>query len=343
MDARKNSPEANSALRGRAVELIGKGWNHREIASALGVHRDTVSAWKTSLKRLGRDRFVRDLRLDAKGGASAVLTAAQARSLAGWITQKNPEQLMMPFSLWTRRAVRDLVSKRFGVKLSLPTIGTYLKKAGLTPQKPAKVAREQSPEAVERWLNAEYPAILARSKKERATIFWGDETGVTNQDNRALGYAKCGETPVKRIPGRRSTCSVISAITNKGEMRWMTYHGALNATLAVGFPERLVKSNKGRKVFLIWDNLRVHKGVEVTRWVEKNRTKIVLFHLPAYSPQLNPDERLNRDLKGELSRRPVATTPKSVRKAVSDSLASIVNQPERIKGYFRSRLTSYAA
>jgi len=95
------------------------------------------------------------------------------------VADQTPEQLRMPFALWTRAAIGELIRARYGVRLPVRTIGHYLKRWGFTPQKPLKRAYEQRPETITRWLEHEYPAIAARAKREGAEIHWGDETSLS--------------------------------------------------------------------------------------------------------------------------------------------------------------------
>ena len=179
----------------------------------------------------------------------------------------------------------------------------YLQRWGMTPQKPLARARERQPAAIAAWLEKHYPAIARRAKAEGAAIYWGDETGITNQDQIGRSYAPRGQTPVVRRTAKRITQSMISAVSNRGLMRFMLYEGALNADRFIAFLRRLSK-DAGQKVFLIVDNLKVHHAAKVTTWVAAHAHEIELFYLPAYAPDHNPDEYLNNDLKQKLRQQP---------------------------------------
>jgi len=165
----------------------------------------------------------------------------------------------MSYALWTRQAVSELVAYRFGVRLTVRNTGKYLKRWGFTPQKPLKKAYEQSPAAVSKWLDESYPAIAQQAKKENAEIQWGDETGLRSDDVRGRGYAPKGQTPVVRANANRQSLSVISMVTNKGQIRWKVLAGALNARIMIRFLERLTRGQQ-QKIFLLLDNLRVHNS-----------------------------------------------------------------------------------
>ncbi|KAF0185740.1 MAG: transposase, partial [Nitrospirae bacterium] len=131
---------------------------------------------------------------------------------------------------------------------------------------------------------------------ESAEINWCDETGIRNDEKRAKGYAPKGKTPTIRLNANRTSMSMVSAITNQGKVRFMVYKEAMNAALMIRFMKRLIKDT-GRKVFLIVDNLKTHHSRIVKQWLQENKEQIEVFYLPSYSPELNPDEYLNCDLK----------------------------------------------
>ena len=226
--------------------------------------------------------------------------------------------------------------------LAVRTMGLYLKRWGFTPQKPMKKAYEQSPAAVRRWLQQDYPAIAARAKAEGAEIHWGDESGLRSDDVRGRSYAPKGQTPVVRVNHKRHGLSVISTVTNKGQMRWKIFAGALNADILIDFLRRLVKG-QDRKLFLILDNLRVHHAKPVKAWLAAHKEQIEVFYLPSYSPELNPDEMANADLKQAVTKQAPARTKLQLAKATARHLRSVQKQPARIQSYFLHDPVRYAA
>src|SRR4029453_14164812 len=163
-------------------------------------------------------------------------------------------------------------------------------------------ASEQAPAAVRRWLRRDYPAIAAQAKAEAGTIFWGDETGLRSDDVRGRGYAPRGRTPEVRVNHKRAGLGLISAMTNKGELRWMVLDGAVKAPGLLRFLARLVR-DAAQKVFLILDRLPVHRSAKVRAWLAGREAAIEVFHLPGDSPELNPDEGVNGDLKQAVTRK----------------------------------------
>jgi len=248
----------------------------------------------------------------------------------------------MSYALWTRQAVSELVAYRFGVRLTVRNTGKYLKRWGFTPQKPLKKAYEQSPAAVSKWLDESYPAIAQQAKKENAEIQWGDETGLRSDDVRGRGYAPKGQTPVVRANANRQSLSVISTVTNKGQIRWKVLAGALNARIMIRFLERLTRGQQ-QKIFLLLDNLRVHNSKLVQEWLQANADKIEVFYLPSYSPELNPDELLNADLKQRVTSAALDRNKIALTRTAIGALRSIQKQPQRVESYFSQKDVCYAA
>lgn len=275
-------------------------------------------------------------------GEGRTLTADQEQSIRRLIGDRTPDQLRMPYALWTRSAVSDLVEQQFGIKLPVRTVGHYLKRWGFTPQKPIRKAYEQRPAEVKRWLDTEYPAIAARAKAEGAEIHWGDETGLRSDDVRGRSYAPKGQTPVVRVCSNRESLSLISTVTNQGKVRWMVFGGALNAKILIGFLKRLTQDAQ-RKVFLVLDNLRVHHAKIVREWLATQVERLEVFYLLSYSPELNPDECLNADLKQAVTALAPARTRGQLKKATVGHLRRLSKSPERVKSYFRHLPVRYAA
>ena len=300
IDSRKLPESALNERRRRAVKMRESGVPVREVARQCELSTHTVveahkayrqDGWKAvSIHRAGRPV-----------GSGRMMTAEQEKKIQQLIQDRTPDQLKLSYALWTRQAVSELVEAVYGVKLTVRNTGKYLKRWGFTPQRPLKKAYEQSPAAVAKWVNEEYPKIASAAKTEGAEIHWGDETGLRSDDVRGRGYAPKGKTPVVVANANRSKLSVISTVTNKGQMRWKVFSGALNAKILIGFMKRLVHGRQ-KRVFLILDNLRVHHSKQVKKWLAENADKIQVFYLPSYSPELNPDELLNADLKQQVTK-----------------------------------------
>lgn len=341
-DARKLSQDAQEALRKRAVRLVNTvGKSVREVADIIGVARWTVYKWLAAVRLHGEPGILKKRRGPRKGSRAA-LTTAQCKFIQRMITDRCPDQLKMPFALWTRGAVQHLIHHCFGVKLHIATVGKYLKSWGYTPQRPLRRAYTQNPEKITRWIKEEYPSIAARAKKENAEIHWGDESGVRSDCQVSTSYAPKGKTPVLKQPGRRFSVNMISTITNKGALRFMVYEGSFNIEIFLKFLKRLILK-QDRKIFLILDNLKVHHGKKVQSWVAMHKEKIELFFLPPYAPEYNPDEYLNNTVKGRTHRRKMSRTQEELISHVRSTLAALQKEPETIKNLFQVPAVHYAA
>lgn len=275
---------------------LGLTW--KEIARVVGVNVGTVLNWSRRYATEGAGGLVSKTR-GRRFLSGRTLTLAQEWQLRSIIVGQNPNQMSLPFALWNRRAVMELVKVLFDIDMPIRTVGEYLLRWGYTPQRPMKRALEQNPLKVEQWINEAYPQIMARAKAEEATIYWGDETAVAEDGHWLRGYAPMGQTPVLAAPSKRHGLTMISAISNQGLVRFEFIEGAMNTDLMIEFMEGLITDSAG-KVFLILDNLRVHHAKLVTEWLQEHQAKIEVFYLPPYSPELNPDEYLNREFKTRL-------------------------------------------
>lgn len=308
-----------------------------EIGDIVGIHADTIGRWlKLDKGRLGYATPGR------KPGSGRRLDVEQEQRIKAVLIDKTPDQLKMPYALWTREAVRELIRDRYGIELPIRTVGDYLKRWGMTPQKPQKRAYEQRAPEVQAWLAQEYPEIQARAKREDAEIYWGDETGLRNDCQHERGYAPKGKTPVIRLNAKRESVNMISAITNQGKVRFRFFEGTMNADVLIDFLMRLVK-DATRKVFLILDNLRVHHAKPVKEWLKEHARMIEVFYLPAYSPELNPDEYLNCDLKAGVHSGTPARSKALLKQKASKHMRMLQRKPSRVRKYFRHEKIRYAA
>jgi transposase len=341
-DFRSLGRPAQEALRRRALYLVEhEGMTQGQAALAVGVQRQTVNIWQGRYRERGEAGLLDGRRVSPRRGRGR-LTGDEARQVRGWVAEGTPDRLELPFALWTSRAVRELVERRFGTRLGLSTVQLYLKRWGMTPQKPLVRAKQRSPAAIAAWLERDYPAIAKRAKAAKAVIYWGDETGISNQDQVGRSYAPRGETPVVARTAKRVTRSMIAAVSNRGLVRFMLYEGALNADRFLAFLRRLIK-DAGRKVILIVDNLKVHKAGKVMAWVESHRHEIELHYLPSYAPDHNPTEHLNNDLKQKLRQQPQPGSKEELVERTRSVLRAIQRSPERVRAYFRPEPVRYAA
>ena len=342
-DYRSLPSSQRNILRKRGIALIKSGMKKSEVASLLGTNSSTVSNWWKRYKSEG-DRGLQDKQCGAKSENCKMLTSEQERIIQRLITDKYPDQYKLPFALWTRKAVKELIKRQFDIDIAVTTTGYYLRRWGFTPQKPKKRAYEQNPASVKKWLLEQYPAIRRRAGEENAEIHWGDETGCKNQCNHGRSYAPKGKTPVKESMSKRFKINMVSTVTNQGKVQFMVYSENMNADKFIEFLQQLIKSTD-RKIFLILDNLRVHHSKIVKEWLAQKeiQARLEVFFLPSYSPERNPDEYLNCDLKQGLSEKPAPKNVESLRKNVETHMHMLQQNQQRVKSYFKHEDIQYAA
>jgi transposase len=285
-DARTFGKEIQQISRYQVIRLRKQGRKNKDIAIFLGIsaqHASTI--WQKYLKG-GMNPVVLRPR-GRRHGEKRTLTEEQEQEVKSLIINKTPNQLRFSFSLWTRKAVQEMVQREYKTVMPIRTVGEYLSRWGFTPHKPLKRAKEQNTEAVNHWLRTEYPKIAERAKKERAEIYWGDETVIENEASHVLVYSPRG---IIRVSAKKKRISMISATNNEGKVRFAIYRETMTSIRWIAFMKRLIRDGRygGRKIYLILDNLRAHHDKDVTRWLEIVKNAIEVFYIPSQAPGLNP-------------------------------------------------------
>ena len=338
IDARKLPPAAQADLRRKAVAAVRAGESKTEVARLFGVARQTVHTWVNAYQE-GGAAALKARRRGRRPGKR--LSGKQSAVIRRRIRDRHPDQLKLPFYLWTREAVGELIAREFGIEVSVWTVGRYLGDWGFTPQRPARRAWEQNPKAVRRWLREEYPAIRKQARAEKAEIYWEDEMGLRSDHAAGRSYAPRGQTPAIPTSGNRFGCNLVSAITNRGRLYFSVFRGSFTTKVFLEFLRRLVKQVK-RKVFLILDGHPVHRARAVTHWLARHTERIRVFRLPPYSPELNPDEYLNQDVKTTAAGRQRPRDADEMMGNIRGYLRSTQRQPSLVVNYFHAESVRYA-
>lgn len=266
--------EVRADRRRQAFKLVDEGRDTKYIARFVEAHVKTVRIWK-------RERAAYETRNGhgkKRGNPQEqhTLSEEQQKTILDAVEHSTPEKEGVASFLWSRKALREYIEKKYGLTLSPQLISIYTKRWGLSSQRPTTYAREQNSEKMRVWLEETYPTIKQRAKKEGAEIHWADETNLNINTNYQKTYAPKGKTPIARIPARKTSCAMISSLTNQGKLRYMVYVGGMNAKLFNEFLRRLIKDTD-TKVFLILDNLKVHHAKRIQAWQKKHTDKIELF------------------------------------------------------------------
>ena len=332
INMKKSSSEIRKYVRERIIELKGRGYKVKEIGELLDINDDYVRHVEEQYRKNG-NILPKEKARGRKTGEKRRLSPEQESEIKFAITEHTPDYWKLPYSLWSREAIQELIELKLKIKMPLRTITDYLKRWSMTCQRPAKMATKQNAAAVKEFQEVTFQKIVAKAKKEHGIIFFGDETGICNQENYQRGFSPEGVAPVVKLPVKKEKINMISAISRQGHCKFMCYSDTLTQQRLIEFLSRLIESYD-RKIFLILDNLKVHHGKIVAEWVAERKNQIELFFFPSYSPQLNPDEYLNNMLKKNVHSGNLPHTKKQLEKKTFDFMSEISNQPKQIVNLF---------
>ncbi|MBX2989516.1 MAG: IS630 family transposase [Nitrospira sp.] len=337
-DGRSLDHRTLETIRTMAVTRVREGERPSVVIASYGFHRCTIYRWLKTTR--GRGHSLTALASRPATGRPRTLTAAQERQVFRWINGKNPTQYGFDFGLWTRQIVRDLIAQRFGVRLSLASIGALLARQGLTPQKPLQRAYQRDPAAIARWQRTTYPAIVRQAKREQAEIYFWDESGFRADTVHGATWGAKGQTPVVKVPGQRQRISAASAITTKGAFWFATYPGGLTGERFVALLRRMLRGRR-KPLHLILDGLPAHKTKAVTQYVAALEGKLTLHVLPGYAPDLNPDELVWSYAKRTGTARRPLRKGETLEAQVTQQLTEIGRRPALVRSFFKHPSVAY--
>jgi transposase len=335
-DGRKLDHKTLEVLRLRAVDQVAAGVHPEDVADTLGMHRKTVYGWVAKLREGGRDA----LKAKPVPGRPPKLDGAQLGRIYQLVAGSDPRQLKFEFALWTRDMIRELIRREFGVALSAVSVGRMLKAMGLSPQKPLYRAWQADPDAVAAWKATEYPKIAAEATKVGATVYFADEASVRSDYHAGTTWAPVGKTPVVKTTGARFSVNMISAVTARGALRFSLINGTLTAPTFIDFCKRLLHDAPG-PVFLILDGHPVHRSKAVKAYAESTAGRLRLFRIPAYSPQLNPDEWVWKNVKHDRVGKAGVSGPDQFKALAVTALRRLQRLPSIVRGFFADPNLSY--
>lgn len=342
MDNRKLKQDQLEAIRKKIVaSSLQEGVTQKAVAKMYQFTESTVSRYVKKYREEGEDCLANKKRGRPKGQLKK-LSDAQETEICRIIEESTPDKEGLECVLWTRRAIREMIEIKYNKRYAIRSMSDLLKKWNFTPQKPLKIAIQKDSRKVKEWLEIEYPLIKARAKKESADIYWGDEMGLRSCDQRGRTYSKKGVTPIINKTGSRYKCNMIACITNYGLMRWMVFDDNFTVDIFINFLRRIIYKTKN-KIFLIVDNHPVHHAKKVTQWLNKYENKIQLFFLPPYSPELNPQELVNQEIKAHANNFRIVKSLSDLTSNLRVSLTGIQFNFFKIINYFNKKSVSYAA
>ena len=340
MEKKRGTKDSQETKRLLIVDYLKKKkGTHQQAAELFHVSKSAVDKIWTRYK-IGGSRSIKAKKRGVQEGKK--INGKQSAEVRQLIKDKLPDQLKLAFGLWTREAVQQLILDRYEISLSRWQVGRYLKSWGYTPQKPISKAFEQKPERVKEWLEIEYPAIKKRSVKEDAVIYFGDETGMRSDHQAGRSYAPAGKTPVIKKTGQRFSLNMISAISNKGHLQFMILDGKFNGEVFKTFLQQMIKYSR-QKIYFVTDGYPAHKTKMLNEWLSENKDRIEVFFLPPYSPELNPQEYVNQDVKTNIIGKKRPINKAQMRTNVEDFMNGRKKDRRQVQKYFHVSHVRYAA
>ena len=330
LDGRKIGPKAMEEIRIRAVQRVQAGESPEIVIKTLGFARACIYNWLARYRSGGWQA----LRTGSRSGRPKKLTGSQIRWIYRTIRDKDPRQLKFSFALWTRSIIVSSIKRQFGVKLSSTSVGRLLHQLGFSCQKPLYRAYQRDSELVKQWKENVFPGIKKRAKKEKATIYFQDESGVRSDFHSGTTWALKGQTPIVESTGARFGLNMMEAITPRGQMQFMIIKGTVRADQICEFLKRLMHGHQN-KVFLIWDGHPTHKSKKVKECIATFEGRLEIFLLPSYSPDLNPIEQLWNHTKTNGVGRKVVDGPDQLKSIIINKLRSLQKLPKKIASFFR--------
>jgi transposase len=341
-DTRSLPAAAQAALRNRAVRAVLDGMTQAQAGRVFGVHHNAVNRW-VKRYRQGGWGGLSERRRGRRPGEQAALSEPQQREVIALVRESTPDQLGLAGLLWTRAAVAELIARRYGLPLARTTVGGYLRGWGFSPQRPQRRALEQNPAAVRRWLAETDPAICAQARREGGVVLWLDELGIRSDAAAGRSWAPIGKTAVIKGTGKRFRVNMVSAVSNAGMLRFRLFTGSFRGPVFIDFLRRLLRDCGGGKVHLIVDGHPVHRAKAVSAWVGRHGDQVELHFLPGDSPELNPVELLNHDVKANAAGRRRPRSAAELRHELHGYLRRRQRQPAVLVHFFDHPTTRYAA
>jgi transposase len=334
-DARSLSHEASAELRRRAIRMVFDGHTQRAVARMLDVHEVTVSKWMGTFREKGEALF------EAKEapGARPKLSERQIKQLRRVIVGKNPQQLNFGPALWTLQIIGQLVESKFGIVLHNSTIWRMLHRIGVTPQQPTRRAFQRDDEECRRWMERDFPKVVERAKRKQAVLLFADETGVHEDHAVGTTWGERGRTPIVRVSGARRRVNVISAISPRGRIWFRCFKGTLTATRYVEFLTALLQDVRGY-IVLVHDGHPAHTAAATRRFLRDRANRIEVHQLPAYAPDLNPDEHVWSYVKGTFRSEPIAEG-EDFDGRVEAAMLGVASVPKLVRSFFDHPAVAY--
>lgn len=338
-DARLIPDEVMSHLRKIAVHaVVEKGYRPEHVIDMLGFSHSCIYDWLNRYDENGYDG------LDTKKapGAPPLITPEMDSWLKTTVLQATPENFGYDTPLWTCDILSELLAERYHIQVIGATVDHHLKQMQLSYQKPSYVPNEQDPEAVERFVQIEFPKIQRFAEKINADIGFEDESAVDLREHSGKTWGASGVTPQVRVTGKHGRFNILSVVTAKGKLNFHVTDKTINSAEYIKFLEQILKGRQ-RPLILIADRASFHTSKLVRKFIAGHRHQLRLHCLPAYSPERNPDEHVWEEIKDKGLGRKAIKNKLDLKKKLYAALRSLQQKTARVISFFSLPETEYAA
>lgn len=325
----------NQKRRDVVAAIVNRQEPIHEVARIFNVPQRTVFDWLAWFRAEGWN----GLNEKRRSGRPRKLSGAQIKWVYDCITLGHPQQFNFEFCLWTLKMLRDLIRSRLKVELSTSSLSRLLRKLGLSAQRPVYQAYRKDPARAAEYLNATFPAAMAKAKALDARVFFVDESAIRSDAHRGTTWGAVGETPVVRDSGGRFGMNLISAVSPRGDLRFSVIGETMDSARFIAFLKQLHR-DAGGPILVVVDNAKYHHSRETRRFVEQQEGQIQLVYLPPYSPELNPDEQVWNHAKREIGKRTILNKT-MLERVVLGVMRSLQKKKDLVRSFFQLPGTRY--
>lgn len=332
-----NRSELRSEKRKEVVEaIVLRNESVVTVSRVYNIAQRTIFGWLARYRQGGWHA----LKEQSRKGRPTKVTGEDMQWLYDAITMGSPMNYKLSFCLWSLNMIRALLKAERDIKLSKSSVSRLLGHLGLSPQRPIYKSYKQNPEHVQTYLSQTYPEVVSEAAKHKARIYFIDEAAFRSDAHRGTTWGKIGQTPVVNDTGGRFGFKLISAVSARGDMHFDVIEGKMNSELFIEFLEKL-RTDAKCPVFVIADNARYHHSKAVQAFLKEQYGQIMMAFLPAYSPELNPDEQVWNYAKSDVGKR-IIKSKHDMKNAILNVMEKIKESVALVKSFFKLTTTKYA-
>jgi len=323
-------------IRARAVDAVLRGQGKGEVARAFGVDRGTLYRWMIRYQEDGDN----GLRRKIGSGRPRTLGELDEDELRGIVLQP-ASAFDYETDLWTVGRLHRVITERYQVDVSKDTIWRRLREAGLTYQKPEREYYEADEEARQKWRRYEVPKIRRAVRKYKAILYFQDESNVSLTAFLGKTWAPCGQTPKANVTGKRAGLAAMSAISRRGHLLFRLHQKRIASKEVIDFLRQMLKHHPRRHLVVVMDRAPPHVSKKTQAYIA-SQPRLHVFHLPSYSPDWNPDEKVWNHLKHHELKSHQAKTKDELKTLTRRKLKRMSNDRSLIRGlYFRCYVADF--